>query len=106
VNLLKVELVTVSYRIGHLLNKIQPLLEDYLYSSAADYTGEKGILDDSFVVKYCQTMQSRGSRGFLILFNRSLKNYPNPSPRGNKKGAFKKKPDLSAVRSGYELFHL
>lgn len=27
--------------------------EHYLYSSAADYAGEKGILDDVIVVKFC-----------------------------------------------------
>jgi hypothetical protein len=38
--------------------------EDYLYSSAADYAGEKGILDDVVVIRYsckCHAIQSRGS---------------------------------------------
>ncbi|MFW6275396.1 MAG: hypothetical protein ACOC2M_02040 [bacterium] len=35
--------------------------EDYLYSSAADYAGEKGLLDNVIVVKQHHAMQSRGS---------------------------------------------
>ena len=40
------------------------IAEDYLYSSAADYAGEKGILDDVVVIRYsckCHAIQSRGS---------------------------------------------
>ena len=40
--------------------------EDYLYSSAADYAGEKGILDNVADIRQickCHAIQSRGSRG-------------------------------------------
>jgi len=35
--------------------------EDYLYSSATDYAGEKGLLNNVIVIECYHAMQSRGS---------------------------------------------
>ena len=46
--------------------------EDYLYSSATDYAGEKGLLNNVIVIECYHAMQSRGSEGLVCRKDQSL----------------------------------